>query len=491
MDARVSTGIDGLDEVLNGGLIPNRSYMIRGPPGAGKTLLGLHFLVDGATEEGNALFVNLGEAAENIRRDAANLGFDLGDVELLDLSPSSEYFVEDQSYDVFPADEVEQGSLTEPIVEAVEDTDPDRVLVDPMTQFRYLSADDLEFRKQVLSFLRYLKSRDCTVLFTSQDTEAQPDDDLQFMSDGIVSLDRSERSRTVQVEKFRGSDFRGGTHAVDIGSSGMDVFPQLQPRERSVEFSSDQLSSGVSGVDDLLDGGLERGTVTLLTGPSGVGKTTTGAHFVKEVAKRGERSVIYMFEESETTFLHRCESVDIPVEKMTETERLGVEEVNARSYSAEEFAASVRSEVEERDTSLIMIDGIEGYQLALGGDGEDENELTRKLHSLNRYLQNEGVTVLLVSEVQSVTGEFEASKHDVSYLADNIVFLQYLEFEGEIRKAVGVLKKRAGDFERTLRQFEITEDGIEVGEPLTGLRGVLEGSPTLTDQSETPYDAAE
>ncbi|WP_423751757.1 ATPase domain-containing protein [Salinirarus marinus] len=470
---RLSTGIEGFDDVLYGGFVPNRAYLVRGEPGTGKTLLGTHFLTAGDPNE--SLFINLGQPESDVRSDAAALGFDLSSVEFLDLSPESEFFAEGRTYDVFPPGDVETGAFVEPIADAVTDLQPTRVFVDPVTQFRYLSPDEYQFRKQILSFLQFVKSNGGTVLFTSQATTASPDDDLQFMSDGIVHLRYGTRKRSVEVTKHRGSDFRSGTHAMKVGDDGMTVFPELVPGRHRAEFSPEAVSSGVPGVDALLNGGLERGTVTIVSGPSGVGKTTFGGQFMKEAAGRGERSVIFLFEESRGTFVHRSESINVPVREMMDRGTLKIEEVEPLEHSPESFAGMVRTEVEDRDASVVMVDGLKGYQLSMTGEGEAE--FLTEIHALGRYLRNMGVTAIFTSETASVTGAFSPTEHGVSYLADNIVFLRYLELGGELRKAIGVLKKRGSDFERTLREFEITEYGIEVGAPLSNLRGILSGTP--------------
>jgi circadian clock protein KaiC len=232
------------------------------------------------------------------------------------------------------------------------------------------------------------------------------------------------------------------------------------------------IPSGIDAFDEMLGGGLERGTITILSGPSGAGKTTLGIQFMKEAATRGERSVVYAFEEQMDTLLHRCEKIGIPLGGMVRSGALSVVEVEPLRFSPGEFALMVRREVEERGTRIVMIDGIAGYRLTLAGD-----DLVTQLHALGRYLKNMGVTVLLMNETEAITGEFRATEVGVSYLCDNLVFLRYLEMEGELRKAVGVLKKRVGDFARTLREISITCDGVKVGEPLAGLRGILTGTP--------------
>ena len=472
---RVSTGVSGLDEVLHGGFVAERTYMLRGSPGAGKSILGMHFLTEGVESDENVLYVNLEEPKDDICQNAASLGLDIEGVDFLDLSPDSAFFVEDQSYDIFSPDEVEGGAITDEVAEEVEALDPDRVFVDPITQLRYLSPDEYQFRKQVLSFMRFLKEGGATILFTSQDTDNEPDDDLQFMADGIVQLERTDEGRKVSVPKFRGSGTEDGSHAVRIREGGMEVYPRLVPRQYEREFEPEAIPSGVPELDQLLNGGLERGTVTIVTGSPGVGKTTTGLQFMKEAAGRGERSVVYSFEESRSTLVHRCESINIPVGQMVERGTLSIEEIEALQMSANEFAHTVREEVEENDTDIVMIDGVEGYQLSLRGT---EDRVQRELHSLCRYLKNMGVTVILMNEMQTIVGDFQLTQRGLSYLADTILFLQHIEVDGEIRKVIGVLKKRTSDFERHVREFRITPYGIRIGSPLRSLTGILSGAPT-------------
>jgi circadian clock protein KaiC len=260
----------------------------------------------------------------------------------------------------------------------------------------------------------------------------------------------------------------------------MVVYPVLVPDGHALEFEDEAVSAGIPEVNQLLGGGLDRGSVTIINGPSGVGKTTLGAQFMKEAAGRGERSVIYMFEESTRTFTTRCTNVDIPVTRMVDRGTLAIEEVQPLTQSPAEFAAMVREEVEAREARVVLIDGIDGYQLSLRSNEGDS--LARELGALCRYLRSRGVTTLLVDSSEAITGEVRATRGGVSYIADNIVFLRYIEIHGELRKAIGVLKKRTTDFERSLRGFAITEYGVTVGDPLRSLRGILEGTPEVVDE---------
>ena len=480
-DTRVSLGVDGADEVLHGGLLPARSYMLRGGAGTGKTILGYHFLTAGTAAGDDCLFVAFEESAADIRSNAEALGFDLDGVEILDLSPDASEFLEADQYSVFAPEEVEGESVTDRIVEAVERVDPDRVFVDPLTQLQYLSADDYQFRQEVAGLMSYLENRGTTVLFTTQPTPDRPDDDLQYLCDGAIALERSETGRSLSVLKFRGSDFQPGSHTLRITGFGLEVYPKLVPGDYEREFSVERVGSGVPQLDDLLGGGIERGSVTVVSGPSGVGKTTTSSHFLVEAAVHGERAAAFLFEETAASFQHRSSTIGLPTEELTESGNLILEYVEPLSRTPDEFASRVRRVVEKQDVRVVMIDGTAGYRISLRGR---EDELVTELHALVRYLRNMGVTVLLTEEVNSVTGEFQATSQNISYLADNIVFLRYLETRGEMRKAIGVLKKRLGGFEPTLRELRITDGGLVVGDPLEELRGVLTGTPERDDDSQ-------
>ena len=475
---RMSTGVAGLDEVLLGGFLPSRAYLVRGGPGCGKTTLGMHFLTTGAANGERVLFISLGEPEAELRQDAESLGFDLGGITFLDLSPPAEFFSEVESYDIFSPAEVEREPTTRKIVELVEKLKPQRIFMDSMTQFRYLSTDSFQFRKQALSFLRFLVDQGATVLFTSEGTTEVPDDDLQFMSDGVIHLNFAPEGRTLQVTKFRGSGFRTGAHSMRLGGNGMAVFPQLIPERLRRDLVAEPLSSGVPELDELLHGGLERGTVTIITGPTGVGKTTLGLQFIKEAAGRGEKSVVYTFEEGVETLLNRCESINIPVRAMVEHGALSVFQTEPLRYTPDEFGRLVRQEVEEHKKRIIMIDSVAGYGLSMQG-----RDFVIHLHALGMYLKSVGATVLIINEVENITGEFRATDDKLSYLADNVVFLRYLEMNGEMQKAIGVLKKRAGNFEKALRKIDITRYGLKVGKPLTGLRGILTGNPEILDST--------
>ena len=477
---RISTGISGLDEILSGGLLANQAYLIKGQPGSGKTTLGLHFLSAGIALDETGLLISFSESEARLRRNAELINVDLSKVEFLDLSPTADFFAENRTYDIFSPSEVEKAPISARLIETIEKIKPQRIFLDAITQFRYLATDQFEFRMQVQSFLRFAIDRDITLLLSSEGSDRNPDDDLQFMSDGVIELHATVNKRCIEVKKFRGSDFARGHHDLQLGARGITVYPILVPESYKRLVSFDTISAGIPEIDELLNGGIERGTATIISGPSGVGKSSFGMQFMKEAAGRGERSILYAFEEAEDTILERGESINIPIHAMVEQGSLSVVKVEPLKYTPNQFAYLVRTEVEQNNVKIVMLDSTSGYKLSIQGEN-----LIRQLHSLCQYLKNMGVTVILVNETHVIAGgEFSVTEIGLSYLADNLIFLRYLEIDGELKKAIGVLKKRVSNFERTLREFEITKYGIKVGEPLSQLRGILSGIPKSTNHEQ-------
>lgn len=482
-NGRLSSGVPGLDQVLCGGFLPQRTYMVRGEPGVGKTAIGLHFLADGVARGERVLFLTQGATAEAVRQDAASIGLSIEGVDFLDFTPGPDEFAVLESYDVFEPGDAERGRYAATVVDAVREIRPTRVFLDALTQGRHLAEDIVEFRRQAHALLRYFVGEGATVVFASGSSDRRADEDLQFMSDGVLHLEYSrEGGRILSVTKLRGSRFKLGRHSLRITNHGLEVYPRLVPEAHSQPYVDEQIDTGIVRLDELLGGGIERGSITLITGPSGVGKSTVATQFAKEAAARGERSVIYTFEEGMATFVHRSEAIGTPISEMLREGTLAVVEAEPLDYTPDQFALAVREEVEQRGSKLVVLDSLSGYRLAIRGE-----DLVEHVHALCRYLRNMGVTVIVLYEITTVTGEFRATEAGLSYLADNILFLRYVEIDSELRRVIGVLKKRATDFEKKLRELRITANGIEVGEPLTGFRGILRGVAGRDEGS--PLDA--
>jgi circadian clock protein KaiC len=217
MTMRVSTGIQGLDNILLGGLIPQRAYSVYGEPGAGKTTLGLHFLSAGASIGERALMITFDQPEDHVRADAASIGVDIDTVKILDLTPPPEIFSENQTYDIFSPVEVEREPLTSEISKAIRDGRPVRVFVDSLDHFRGLAADGFHYRRLAQSFFQFVTRQGATLLVACEDRNCAGD------VDGAIQLEFAHQGRTIRVLKFRGSDFQPGRHPMRLTSSGLEL----------------------------------------------------------------------------------------------------------------------------------------------------------------------------------------------------------------------------------------------------------------------------
>lgn len=473
-DDRLSTGVAGLDEILFGGLIPQRTYLVRGGPGTGKTTAGLHFLLSGQPQD--SLMATLGEGEADIRDNAARVNLPLADVPVLSMSPLDSKSEHEDSYSLLESWEVEGRTVHDRILEYAREHRPRRVFIDSISTLRYQTPDTYQFRRQVLSLFRELENHGATVLVTAQMATDVSDEDLLSLSAAIINLEDIPGGRACRVIKTRGSGFAEGRHHYELTADGMVLYPRMIPGEHGRAYRVEAISSGVEGLDALTHGGIERGTVTIVSGPTGAGKTSLGTLFMTQAAKRGERSVIYSFDEGVGTFAGRGESLNMPVRQLMEQGNLVFDEIEAQRYNPDQFAAKVRCEVEQRGACVVMLDSMVGYQRAIRGE-----ELVARIHALCRYLVSMGATVVMVNEVHSIGDSgLQVTEYGISYLADTIILLRYMEATSELRKNVGVLKKRTGDFEKTLRPFEFNPGGISVGLPIREIRGILRGVPEYT-----------
>ena len=477
----LKSGIDGFDEILGGGLIPERFYLVRGGPGTGKTTLGIHFLIEGLKNNEKLLFVSMTEDIEKIKQNGIKYGFPMSEIDFLDLSPKSDFIADNKNYDLFSSSEMEQEPIIEKLTTKIKKTKPDRIFFDGFTQLKYLTSNNFKFRKQILSFVQFVKDYDSTILLTSEVGNSNSDDDLQFMVDGIINLTYENQKHSLEISKYRGSGFNKGKHAMKFKDDGIAVFPQLKGSNFDIIPSKNKISTGIYEIDKMLSGGIEEGSTTMITGQSGVGKTTLGSQFIKNGVMEGKKSIIYTFEESHKTLMERSKAINIPLEKMVENNKLLIKKISPLEYTPDEFSYEVRSDIEQQETSIVLIDSISSYFLSFN-TSNNADSMVRKLHSLCEYLKSKGVTVLMTNEIKNITGEFKVTSTDTSYLADNILFLRYLEMNGKLEKAIGVLKMRMSDFENTMRRYRITSEGIKVGKPLDNMRGILTGNPEIFDE---------
>ncbi|WKB51195.1 ATPase domain-containing protein [Eleftheria terrae] len=476
----ISTGVAELDRILGGGITPNRLYMIEGIPGSGKTTLGLQFLQAGARMGEAVLYITLSETEEEVRAIAGSHGWDLAGVQILQVVPDEQALLPSEQYTVFQPDEVELGETTKSILAEVERRKPARVVFDSLSELRLLAGSPLRYRRQMLGLKQFFAGRQCTVLVLDDRTATAEDPQLQSIAHGIINLDQWHPSygrerRRLRVVKYRGTPFVGGYHDFTIRRGGLVVFPRLVASEHRTLVAEGTVRCGVPGLDQLLGGGLERGTSTLVTGAPGTGKSTIATAFAAEAASRGERAALFLFDESISTLLKRMRGLGTDLQPLLDSGRLSVQQVDPAEMSPGEFVHLVGRIAREEHASVVVIDSLNGYLNAM----PDENFLNTQLHELLTYLGQCGTTSLLVSVQQGLIGTM-TSPVDASYLADTVLMLRYFEAQGRVRQAVSVLKKRSGVHERTIREFHLDAEGMRLSEPLTNFHGVLTGVPVYT-----------
>jgi circadian clock protein KaiC len=282
---------------------------------------------------------------------------------------------------------------------------------------------------------------------------------------------------------MRGVAFRGGFHDFTIRTGGLDVYPRLVASEHPQTFIERDLPSGNPEFDKLLGGGLPAGTSTLLLGPAGTGKSTVATQFATAAAARGERAALLIFDENMGTFRSRSKKLGMSVDKSLDAGMLTIQQIDPAELSAGEFVALVRRIVTEGGgdggpVKVLVIDSLNGYLNAM----PEEKFLTVQLHELLAFLGQQGVATILTLTQAGMVGSM-TSPVDTTYLADNVVLFRFFEAGGWVRRAISVVKKRNGYHERTIREIDMNERGIVIGEPLEGFQGVLTGVPTFVGQS--------
>ena len=485
--ARASTGIPGLDHVLDGGLPTNRVYLIQGDPGSGKTTLGLQFLLEGIQRHEKVLYVTLSETPTELIAVAASHGWEVDRMPIYELSAADKNGLRpDDQYTFFHPSEVELGETTKAMMEEVERVNPARVVLDSLSEMRLLAREPLRYRRQILGLKQFFVDRNCTVLLLDDRTSNDGDLQLQSLAHGVICLEQlapeygAERRR-LRVIKLRGIRFQGGFHDCLIATGGLRVFPRLVAAESRNEATHKTASTGLPELDQLTGGGLDRGTSTLFMGPAGAGKSAIATQIAVTAAARGERVTMYLFDEGVDTFRRRAAGLGSNVEPYIESGHLTLVQVDPAELSPGEFADRIRSAVDRDRVSMVVIDSLNGYLNSM----PEERFLLAQLHELFMFLRQKGVLAISVVAQHGLVGSMQ-TPIDLSYLADNVILLRFFEAEGRVRQAISVLKKRSGMHERTIRELRLEPGRVSVGEPLTQFHGVLTGVPTYTGTPTSP-----
>lgn len=474
-----STGIEGLDDILGGGLPRDHFYVLHGQSGVGKTTLALQFLLAGSGEGEPALHITLSESPTELAEIARSHGWALGDLAIFE-PPTGARAADRSTQTMFPPAEVELEEITRPILAEVERLEPRRVVIDSISEIRLLARDPLRYRRELLALKRFFAGRDCTVVIIDSGVSEADFMLAQTIAHGVFVLERAVNPAGVPrgrlaVSKLRARAAKEGFHDYRVNTGGIEVFPRLVAGEPGDEERVyEPLPSSIPALDRLVGGGLDFGTSTLFIGPAGAGKSTLAALYAASAADRGDAAAIYLFAERRATLLKRSSLLGIDVGDHLRSGRISIEESEPEVTSTGEIADRVRRAVETRGARVVVLDSLNG----LFPTAHSEPHLSLHLHELLGYLSHRGVATIMVLAQRGLVGTLQQVPIDVSYLADAVLLLRFFEARGMVRQAVSMLKKRSGAHERAIRELRITAAGVEVGPSLTEFQGILTGVPT-------------
>ncbi|MCC2667840.1 MAG: Circadian clock protein KaiC [Armatimonadetes bacterium] len=475
---QLPTGVPGLDVVLGGGLPEFSFNVLAGAPGSGKTTLAQQILFTRASPERPALyFTVLGEPPLKMLRYQQQ--FEFFDFE------KAEHSIRFLNL----SDEVMQhglGGVLERIVREVETTNPSIVVVDSFrTMIRKMSSapeGELELQSFVQRLALHLTSWEATTFLVGEYELGEVRDNPVFtVADGLFwltqTVERHSVVRRFQVVKLRGQASIPGLHTFRMSDAGIQVFPRtfgLAPKP-PVERSNRRVSTGIPGLDEMLGGGFPAGDSALVAGPAGSGKTALCTQFIAEGVKQNEPGVIAVFEEHPTEYISRAETLGVEMKEMIRKGLLQVLYLRPLDLSVDETLQALLDSVEQLGAKRVVIDSLHGFELALAPPYRED--FRESLYRLLGALTGRGISVLSTVEVTDSFHELRFSPHQISFLTDDIILQRFVELEGQLRKVIMVVKTRRGGHSPDLRLYEVTPNGIMVGQTLHDYQGILTGAP--------------
>jgi circadian clock protein KaiC len=470
---RFPTGVPGLDEVLGGGLPEYSFVLVAGDPGTGKTTLANQIMFNLATPERPAVhFTVLGEPT----------------VKMLRYQQQFSFFEAEAVNDRIHFLNLSEGALRrdldavlQTITSTVERLNPGIVVVD---SFRTIVRAMDSHMNDLQEFLQRLSLHLTTWQVTSflvgeYGNEESLDDPVLTIADGIVwlhqSAERNSVVRKLHVLKMRGQAPLPGLHTMRITGDGLHIFPRIlqTPPDLPQSNTGERLPVGLPAMDEMLGGGIPVRDSVLIAGPAGSGKTSLTTHFIASGLKEGQPGVIAVFEERPKDYIRHAKTLNVEFEASQQSGLLEVLYLRPLDLSVDEVLLQIQGAVQRTGAKRLVIDSLSGFELALAPTFRED--FRESLYRLVNALTVEGVTVMMTVEVATSFTDLIFSPNLVSFLADDIILQRYVEIDGELRKMMTVVKMRGSNHSRDLRLYEVTEQGLELGEKIQGYEGIITG----------------
>lgn len=486
---RLKTGVPGLDQLLGGGLPEFSFNLIAGTPGSGKTTLAHQIMFSLATPNNRALFFTvLGEPALKMLRYQQQFPF-------FDIDKVNESI----RYVNLSADLLEGhfSRVLSRIAEEVKDYAPSLVFVDSFRSVVQAGKQKEQGASELQGFVQRLgmqmTSWQATTFLVGEYLTPESESSAVFtVADGILwlsqNLHRNSMVRKIQVVKMRGQAQAPGLHTFRVGNDGIRVFPRAIVKNSTgaelttkASIEESRVPMGIPGLDDMLGGGLPVGYSLLVVGPSGCGKTILTTEFLAEGARRGEPGVIAAFEKSPSQLLGNRK-----LHSLVQAGQVGVIDTRSLDLSIDETLHDLIEMITRMKAKRVVIDSLSGFELALAP--EFSEDFRGSLYRMVAELTDMGVTVLMTSELEDRYTDLRFSPFGSAFLADAIIVQRYIEIAGQFKRAISVVKVRGSQHSKDIRLFDITDDGIVLGETLSEYAGIMTGQPMITPSPEQPSD---
>ena len=490
---KIPTGIEGFDKIAHDGIPKNRTTLIAGTSGSGKTVFGMQFLIAGIKDfKENGVFITFEETPFDLVRNFASLGWDIenladdGKLAIVDGTPDpGQMIVEAGIFDL--------SAMMARIEHAIKSVGAERVVIDTLGAFFPQFSDPNVIRKELHRVHLGLRRLGVTTMITVERTVEDGDIGRfgveEFVADNVCLLrNRSEnerRRRTIEILKFRGSPHMKGEFPFTIDSqSGVNIIP-LSAMELRQESSTKRVSSGVVELDEMCNGGMYRDSVILASGATGSGKTLLVTHFVNAAISAGEKALIFGSEESREQLTRNADGWGIDFEQAEKDGLLRIVCQYPEATGLEDHLLQMRREIEDFGADRVAVDSMSAFERSASTKSFREFVI-----GLTSHLKQKSITSIMTNTTSMLMGGESITETHISSITDTIILLRYVEIHGEVRRGITVLKMRGTWHEKNIREYTIDETGMHVGNRFKGIHGILSGDPTYTyvDERQTIED---